>query len=188
VDVKEDGVIDQDDRTVLGTPFPDFIWGFSNTVKFKGFDLNVLVQGSQGGKIVNGDANYNESKRLNRKFTDNRWLSEAFPGDGKTPYFTNGFNWMLTDYVLEDASYLSLRNVIIGYTLPPSMTTKARLKALRVYASIENLAYLMGKDYRGINPEARVTSNQYASPLISGYQRGAFPLMRTFTFGLDINF
>src|SRR5690606_20066992 len=130
-------------------------------VKVRNFDLSILIQGSQGGKVINGDANYNETKRLNTNFTENRWLSEAFPGDGKTPYFTNGFNWMLTDYVLEDASYVSLRTVILGYTLPENMTTKARLKALRVYASVENLAYLMGKDYRGINPEARTTSNQY---------------------------
>ncbi|WP_315817869.1 hypothetical protein [Paraflavitalea speifideaquila] len=63
-----------------------------------------------------------------------------------------------------------------------------KLNGLRVYASGENLLYIMSSSYRGINPEARTTSNQYASPLIDGYQRGAFPIGRTVTVGIDINF
>ena len=59
----------------------------------------------QGGELVNGDPNYNETKRYNKSYNTNRWLSPMFPGDGKTPYSTVGFNWMLTDYVIEDASY-----------------------------------------------------------------------------------
>src|SRR5690606_18128348 len=119
----------------------------------------------------------------------NRWLSDEHPGDGKTPYFIGkSADWMLSDYVLEDASYISLRSVILGYTLPKTSLKKLGLNAVRLYASADNLLYFMGKGYRGINPEARTTSNQYNSPLISGYQRGAFPLMQTFTFGLDLNF
>lgn len=189
VDTNGDRVVNTDDRVVLGTPFPDFTWGFSNAFKYKGFDLNILVQGSQGGKLINGDAYYNETKRFNKNYnSDNRWLSEMYPGDGKTPYFTSGADWMVSDHVLEDASYISLRNVILGYTVPKKSIKKLGINAVRVYASADNLAYFMGKGYRGINPEARVTSNQYQSPLITGYQRGAFPLMQTFTFGLDFNF
>jgi hypothetical protein len=184
-----DNVLDTDDRVVLGTPFADFLWGFSNSVKYKGFDLSVLIQGSQGGQLINGDANYNETKRFNNNFLENRWVSEMFPGDGKTPYFTNGPDWMVSDHVLEDTSYASLRNVILGYTIPKKQINRLGISGVRVYAAADNLLYLMGKDYRGINPEARVISgNLYSSPLVGGYQRGAFPLMRTFTFGLDINF
>lgn len=189
-DVNGDNRIDVNDRVPLGDPFPDFIWGISNNFKFKGFDLSVLLQGSQGGKIVNGDANYNEAKRFNKNFnTENRWLSDMYPGDGKTPYFTVGqAQWMVSDYVLEDASYISLRNVILGYTIPKTSLKKLGVNSVRAYAAADNLLYFMGSNYRGINPEARVTSGPYSSPLISGYQRGAFPLMRTFTLGLDINF
>lgn len=188
VDVNGDNVIDAADRTPLGTPFPDFTWGLTNTLKYKGFDLNILFQGVQGAKVLNGDANYNENKRYNTNFTDNRWISAANPGDGKTPYYTNGENWMLTDYVIENASYAAIRNVILGYTLPADFIQKASIRGLRFYASVDNLLYITGKSYRGINPEALTTSNQYSSPLVSGYQRGAFPISRTFTFGVDFNF
>ena len=190
VDVNGDNVIDVRDRVPIGSPFPDFLWGFNNTLRYKNWDLNILAQGQQGGQLVNGDHNYNEARRFNKNVnTDNRWVSPMFPGDGKTPYFTNGENWMLTDYVVESATYASLRNVILGYRVPEGTNLKRfGLNSLRVYASAENLLYLMGNNYRGINPEARSTSSEYASPLINGYQRGAFPLMRTYTFGIDINF
>ncbi|MGV2481668.1 UNVERIFIED_CONTAM: hypothetical protein IGO34_33255, partial [Salmonella enterica subsp. enterica serovar Weltevreden] len=85
--------------------YPDFIWGLTNSFKVKGFDLSFMWQGSQGGQLINGDPNYNEIKRTNANFnTTSKWLSPLNPGDGKTPYYTAGFNWMLTDYVVEDAS------------------------------------------------------------------------------------
>lgn len=188
VDVNGDNKIDIDDRTVLGSPFPDFTWGVTNTFKYKGFDLSVLIQGVQGGSLINGDANYNESRKYNENFIANRWISAANPGDGKTPYYTNGENWLLTDYVLEDASYAALRNVILGYTFASKISKKLGVSGIRLYSSVDNLLYLMGSSYRGINPEARTTSSAYASPLIAGYQRGAFPIARTYTFGLDVNF
>ncbi|MGC4232300.1 MAG: TonB-dependent receptor [Niabella sp.] len=187
-DVNGDKKIDQDDRVALGSPFPDFTWGFNNTIRYKNFDLYFLFQGSQGGKLINGDLNYNETRRFNSQVVANRWVSPMFPGDGKTPYFTNGENWMLTDYVMEDASYMSLRNVILGYKIPEAVLKKGAIKSMRLYFAGDNLWYLMGGNYRGINPEARSTSGVYSSPLISGYQRGAFPVMRTYTIGLDINF
>jgi TonB-linked SusC/RagA family outer membrane protein len=189
VDVTGDKRIDEKDRTVLGKPFPDFTWGMTNNVKYKSFDLSVTIQGVQGLDLINGDANYNESRWYNDNYnTTNRWVSAAFPGDGKTPYGTNGSDWMLTDYVIEDGSYVALRSVILGYSLPAPLMKRLKMNSIRVYASGENLLYLMSSSYRGINPEARTTSNQYASPLIDGYQRGAFPIGRTITVGLDINF
>lgn len=189
VDINGDNKINSDDRTQLGTPFPDFNWGITNSVKVGSFDLSVLIQGSKGGKLLNGDANYNETKRYNKNYnTENRWISEMYPGDGKTPYYTNGEGWLLSDYVLEDASYASIRTAILGYTLPSKFAKKAGVSAVRFYTSADNLLYFMGESYRGINPEARTTSSAYASPLVDGYQRGAFPLVRTFTFGVDVSF
>ncbi|MBN3581559.1 TonB-dependent receptor [Algoriphagus aestuarii] len=188
LDANEDGVIDDDDRVVLGNPFPDFTWGITNNFNFGNFDLSVLIQGVQGIDVFNGDGHYNETKRTNRKYVENRWVSPESPGDGNTPYSTNGIGWQFTDYMIEDGSYMSVRDIVLGYTLPRSLTEKIKLKGLRVYGSAQNALYITSKNYRGINPEARSTSSQYESPLISGYQRGSFPVPRAFVFGVDVSF
>jgi TonB-linked SusC/RagA family outer membrane protein len=189
-DVNGDNKIDVNDRVIIGSPFADFTWGITNTIRYKKFDLNILIQGSQGGQLINGDLFYNESKRQNANYIKNRWVSPANPGDGKTPYSTNGIaaDLLLTDYGVESATYAYIRNVIVGYTLPTKTTKKLKINSLRLYASVDNLFFLTGSSYRGINPEARVTSADYASPVIVGYQRGGFPVNRTYTFGLDFNF
>lgn len=188
VDVNGDNIVDDKDRTVLGSPYPDFTYGITNNFTYKSFDLGFTVQGVQGGTLINGDPNYNETKRYNRNYNQNRWLSPMFPGDGKTPYSTVGFNVMLTDYVVESASYYALREVILGYTLPASIAKAAHLSSLRVYFSAQNLYFHTAKGYRGINPEARFTTGPYATPLADGYQRGSFPMPKTILFGIDINF
>jgi TonB-linked SusC/RagA family outer membrane protein len=189
VDINNDGKLDINDRTVIGNPYPDFIWGLTNNFKYKGFDLSFMLQGSQGGQIINGDPNYNEIKRTNANFnTTSKWLSPLNPGDGKTPYYTAGFNWMLTDYVVEDASYQSLREVIVGYTLPKQLLKKMRLGSVRFYANAQNLLFLTAKGYRGLNPEAGMGSGVYNTPLIDGYQRGSYPINKSFRFGIDLSF
>jgi TonB-dependent starch-binding outer membrane protein SusC len=189
VDINGDGKIDASDRTEIGNPFPKISYGLNNSFTYKSFDLSFLLQGVQGVDVINGDAFYNESRKYNRKFNNgDRWVSAANPGDGKTPYFTNGFDWMLTDYVVEDGSYLALREVILGFKLPEKLARAASLSSLRFYCSVQNAYVRWAKNYRGINPEARSTSGNYASPLIDGYQRGSFPMPRTILFGLDINF
>lgn len=189
VDINNDGKIDINDRTVIGNPFPKFTWGLNNTINYKAFDFTFLFQGVQGVDVFNGDGFYNESRKYNRKYnTGNRWVSAANPGDGKTPYFTTGYDWLLTDYLIEDGSYFALREVVVGYKLPEKISKMMHLSSLRLYASGQNLYYHFAKGYRGINPEARMTSGNYGSPLIDGYQRGSYPLQRTFLFGLDINF
>jgi TonB-dependent starch-binding outer membrane protein SusC len=189
VDVNGDKKIDNDDRTIIGNPYPDFIWGMTNVFTYKAFDLSFSLQGSQGGELINGDANYNETKRYNTNYNENRWVSAMFPGDGKTPYDTNGFNWMLTDYVVEDASYAVLRDVTVGFNMPSEYVKKFHLNGMRLYFSGQNLYYYSPNSYRGINSEGRSTSGAfYGSSLIDGYQRGAFPIARTVVFGLDINF
>jgi TonB-linked SusC/RagA family outer membrane protein len=182
--------LDADDRVVLGSPFPDFVWGITNTFTYRGFDLSFLFQGSQGGELINGNIYYNEQLRRNRAYTANRFVSPMFPGDGRTVYGNNtsGGQILLTDYPIESATYISMRDFSFGYTLPPDMARSIGLSNLRVYFSAQNLIYIMGADYRGVNPEARNTSGKYNSPLIEGYQRGVFPLNRTFVFGADLTF
>jgi len=188
VDVNGDKKIDTDDRIVMGSPYPDFTWGLTNNITYKAFDLSFMFQGVQGGELVNGDPNYNETKRYNRNYNTNRWLSPMFPGDGKTPYSTVGFNWMLTDYVVESASYYCLREVIVGYTLPSKWAKTLHLSSMRAYFSGQNLYFSTASSYRGINTEARFTSGPYNTPAVDGYQRGGFPMPKTILFGIDINF
>ena len=94
----------------------------------------------------------------------------------------------LTDYPLQDASYACLRNFTLGYTLPSTAARKLKLSGVRFYVSGSNLLYIWGSSYKGINPESRLTSSQYSSSMISGYQRGGFPLTSTISAGFDINF
>ena len=188
VDVNGDGIIDNNDRTVIGNPYPDFTWGMTNTINYKSFDFSFTFQGVKGGSLINGDPNYAESKQKNRVYNSNRWISPMFPGDGKTPYSTVGFNWMLTDYVVEDASYFALRELNLGYRLPNSVAKAVKLNSLRVYFAAQNLFFQAGSNFRGLNPEGRFNNGPYASSLLDGYQRGSFPIQKTFTFGIDINF
>ena len=188
VDVNGDGVLDTNDRTIIGDPYPDFTWGITNNFSYKNFDLSFSFQGVQGGELINGDPNYGETKSANVNYNSNRWISPQNPGDGRTPYEELGFNWMLTDYVVEDASYFALREVNLGYNLPANFAKKLGLSSLRLYTSGQNLFFQSANGYRGINPEGRSTSGPYASSLIAGYQRGSFPIPKTYVFGIDINF
>lgn len=185
-DLNNDGIINADDRTTLGSPFPDFTWGFSNSFTYKGFDLFFLFQGSHGAEVYYGDGYYTETRYLNRDFVDGRWFNENVPAT--KPRERLGRDWILTDYLIQDASYISLREVILGYSLPKKLIGKARLEKVRVFCSAQNLLYIMADDYYGLNPEGLTTSGVYNSPLISGYQRGAYPIQKQITLGIDINF
>jgi hypothetical protein len=166
------------------------IWGITNTFQIKDFDISFLIQGVQGITVLNGDVYYNETKKWNKKYTKNRWVSAEHPGDGKTPYqnVKTGHDLMLTDYPLQNASYACLRNFTVGYTLPATAARKIKLSGVRFYVSGSNLLYIWGSGYKGINPESRMTSGNYSSAMISGYQRGGFPLTSTISAGFDINF
>ena len=187
-DVDGDGVLTANDRVALGNPYPDFTWGITNMFKWRDFDFSFLFQGVQGITVFNGDVFYNETVRYNKAYTAGHWVSPEMPGDGKTPYWKNGYDLLLTDYPLEDGSYVCLRNVTLGYTLPQKALRKIGLSQLRFYISGNNLAYFWPKGYRGVNPESRMTSGVYQSAMISGYQRGGFPLSSTISIGFDLNF
>ncbi|MCC8170609.1 MAG: SusC/RagA family TonB-linked outer membrane protein, partial [Parabacteroides sp.] len=188
VDTNKDGFLTPDDRVPLGKPYPDFTWGITNTFQVKNFDISFLIQGVQGITVYNGDVYYNETVKWNKAYTENRWVSTEYPGNGKTPYLKLGYDLCLTDYPLQNASYACLRNFTFGYTLPGTAASKIRLSGVRFYLSGSNLFYLWGNSYKGINPESRMTSSAYSSAMISGYQRGGFPLTATVSAGFEINF
>ncbi len=186
-DEDKSGYLDDNDRVVLGDPYPDFTYGMTNTFQIGKLDISFLIQGVQGITVFNDDVFYTETHKYNRAYVTGRWVSAEHPGDGKTPYAKVGYDMMLTDYPLQDASYVCLRNATIGYSFSKK-DLNSKMNGLRIYLSGNNLAYIWGKDYKGINPEARMTTSQYASPMISGYQSGGFPLTTTVTLGIDFKF
>ena len=185
-----DDVINDDDRVVLGNPYPDFNWGMVNTLKYHDLDLSFTFQGQVGGKVYNTEHRNNEFLKRHKKYVNsNRWLSAEFPGNGKVPYYNMGIAHMLTDYAIEDASFVALRDVTIGYTLSKKNAGKLGLSKLRVYLSGQNLLYLWNKDYRGINPESRTNSGIYRTAIArNGQQGGAYPIQRTVGGGINIEF
>lgn len=187
-DADGNGELNDEDRIPLGNPYPSFTYGMTNTFKIGDFDLSFLIQGVQGVTVFNGDIYYNETMRYNKAYIKDRWLSADHPGNGKTPYEKLGTDMMLTDYGLQDASYVCLRNLTVGYTFPKRIANKLHLGGLRIYASGNNLFYIWSDDYKGINPESRMTTGNYSNPMVAGYQRGGFPLTATVTFGIDLNF
>lgn len=184
VDINGDNVIDTNDRTILGNPYPDYTWGVTNNLKYKNIDLNFTLQGVVGGEIINGDINYNEVKERVLNFMDNRWVSPSNPGDGKTPYLTNGVNPLFTDFAIEDATYFTFREISLGYSFGSNVLSSIKLDNLRFSISGQNLLFVT-KDYRGINIEARTRS---IDPLLDGYQRGAFPIQKTILFNVEVGF
>ncbi|MEZ4903352.1 MAG: hypothetical protein R2822_17115 [Spirosomataceae bacterium] len=114
-------------------------------------------------------------------------MSPLNPGDGKTPYYTSGFNWMLTDYVVEDASYQSLREIIVGYTVPKKYSkNSSKFSAFLCQCPKYALPYC--KRLPGLNPEAGFSTGVYNTPLIDGYQRGSYPINKSLRFGVDLSF
>ena len=187
-DVNKDGKINANDRTVIGNNQPDFIYGLTNILGYKGFDLNIAIQGTKGGEILNLSRRFYENLEggQNQLTTVlNRWRSENDPGDGKTPRATprtTGNNNAVSSRWVEDGSYLRIQNVSLGYRFPSSLVNKARLNGARVYISAQNL-YTWTK-YLGYNPEV----SNYETSLTSGVDYGSFPLARTFIVGFNIDF
>lgn len=185
-DINGDGEITTADRTTLGSPFPDFTWGISNTFKYKGFDLYFLFQGTEGGEVFYGDGFYLETRELHSDFVQNRWVHPDV--EASQPTGRVGREWTATDHLVQDASYLALREAVLGYTFNEKVTKALGVNSMRIFATGQNLLYVFAESYYGNNPEEVRTSGQYASPLVSGYQRGADPLSRQFAAGIDITF
>ncbi|GAB4040003.1 TonB-dependent receptor [Spirosoma jeollabukense] len=187
-DIDGDGKITANDRTILGNNQPDFIYGLTNSFSYKGFDLNITIQGTQGGKILNLGRRYYDNMEGNQNQMTTalrRWRSESEPGDGITPRAnerSTGNNNAISSRWVEDASYLRIQNVSLGYRLPTALINKAKLQQVRVYVSAQNLHTFT--KYLNYSPEV----SNYESPLSAGIDYGAYPLARTVTFGISAGF
>lgn len=187
-DVNGDKKIDANDRTSIGNNQPDFVWGFTNSFSVKGFDLNVVVQGVQGGQILNLSRRFFENLEGNANQITTvlgRWRSAQDPGDGVTPRANSrstGNNNQVSTRWVENASYLRIRNITLGYNLPRSLASRVSLQSLRVYVGVQNA--LTVSKYLGYNPEV----SGYEGPLTGGVDYGSYPLARTYTVGLNLGF
>jgi len=189
-DIDGDGQITPADRTVTGSYFPDFTWGISNRFGYKGIDLFIFFQGVEGNEVLNltarhlknGEANFNSYAVLN-----NRWRSPSEPGNGQIPRAdrqtgNNGNNNRPSSYQVEDGSFVRLRTITLGYTLPTDKFLNG-IEKLRIYVSGNNL--LTVTDYLGYNPEV---NNISTSSLTPGEDYGSYPLTRSFVLGLNLTF
>lgn len=201
-DINSDGVIDEKDRTYIGNPEPKFTFGFNNSISWKGFDFNLFLTGSVG----NDGYNY-----LLQEQSDpaNRWATlvsvcdyakvDLIDPDGKRTlsnmHVTNpgastfridqassNQNSRTSNVYVEDASYLRIKNVSIGYTIPASFTRKFSVESLRVYCNIQNLHTFT--KYKGYDPEIGAYNQQV---LLRGVDYARYPSQRMFTFGLNVS-
>ncbi|MBO0340389.1 TonB-dependent receptor [Muricauda lutimaris] len=195
VDVNGDGVItfgnENDDRTVIGNPFPDYIFGLTNDFKYKNWDASIVISGSVGNDIAvtndQGTTNLDGVFNVLRDVKD-RWRSPENPGSGRYGK-TTGATFMERDWFssrfIEDGSYLTVKNITVGYSFPLRETSF--LKRARLYGSIQQALVITG--YRGVNPEiSTTTQGQQANALALGYDWGAYPVPRTFTLGFNLSF
>ncbi|GGF04112.1 SusC/RagA family TonB-linked outer membrane protein [Hymenobacter cavernae] len=184
-DLNGDGVITADDQTYIGNPNPDFTYGLSNTLSFKGFDLNVFLQGSQGNDVYNLNRYYTEGGLYGASnagtITLDRWtgsgtsnfVPRAVAGDPNS-------NLRVSSHYVENGSYMRIKLLTLGYTLPKSILGRVYAQSLRVYVTAQNL--LTVTDYDGFDPEL---GNQGGS---LGVDRGIYPQARVFLAGLNIGF
>jgi TonB-linked SusC/RagA family outer membrane protein len=194
LDVNDDGEITADDRTVLGDPFPDFTYGITNTFSYNNFDLAFTLQGVQGVEVLNLARRYygNYAGLYNvLRSTANGWRSESQPGDGITPMIDRNFNAYagstvinnVTSNFVENGSFLRIRNITLGYSLPQEALRTLRINNARFSFTVQN-AYTFTR-YEGYNPEV---SAQGGSPLVPGVDAGGYPLARSFNLGINIGF
>ncbi len=185
-----DGSITEADRTIIGNPNPDFIFGLNNTFSFGGVDLNIFFQGSQGGDIFNmtnvqlhnGDAN------TTRDYFNNAWT--ASNTDTDQPRVGNNSNREISSRFVEDGSYIRLKNVALGYNLPADLIGNIGVQNIRLAVSAQNL--LTFTNYSGLDPEVNYFGasgdNNTSSNTVRGFDFGNYPTVRSVTFNLNVRF
>lgn len=192
MDVDGDGQIkDLSDYTIIGNPYPDYIFGLSNSFSYKNLSMSVIVNGQSGGNVVNGLRQTVDNLQGFFNVSEewlNRWHSAQVPGDGKhygIPNTTPSLGHRMNSQWVEDASYLRIANVTLGYTLPAEwMKRSGFMNGGRIYITVQNMA--MFTRYGGANPEAQsVNINNTLSP---GFDISSYPLSRTISAGLNLSF
>lgn len=180
------GKLNNDDMVYLGSPYPKFGYNFSINMAWKGIDFNAFFQGVQGNKVFNGlkfitlnpggtGQNYNMDREILNAWTPNNTntnIPRVAIGDPTGNYSR------VSDFYVEDASYLRLKNLTIGYTLPRAFYDKLNLNKVRIYMTADNL--LTFTKYTGFDPEIGMATR--------GIDVGRYPQARTFIFGVTFGF
>ena len=179
VDVNGDGVIDPNDRTYLGDPIADYTFGFNANVEYKRFDFLAYLYASVGNEAVR---NYERAlSDVNRQdYALGRWTGAGTSTEIPRVTTAATANNVFSDFYVEDASYLRLQNVQLGYTMPFRVGSSTRESSVRLYVGALNLFTV--SEYRGFDPGA---SN--GAPIGSGIDFGFYPVARTFLFGANVN-
>jgi TonB-linked SusC/RagA family outer membrane protein len=189
-----DGKIDPADRTYLGTPIPKWIFGINLGAEYAGFDFSAFLNGQKGNSIINAKAMSRYAVyNWESTFYENRWTGEGT--SNTVPRVTSqGRNYQVSDFFVQDASFLRLRTIQLGYSLPQSVLTKIRLGKFRVYATGTNV--WTKQKYTGYSPEISNTIDRQrystaayqGNVLDSNIDRGVYPITKSWIFGLDVNF
>jgi TonB-dependent starch-binding outer membrane protein SusC len=180
VDVNGDGVINPDDKTDIGNPIPKATMGFNIQSNYKNLDFALYTFASVGNSMVrNYERNLSDANRLN--YVLDRWTGEGTSYDVPRVTTAATANNVFSDYFVEDASYIRIQNIQLGYTLNPKFSGTVGITKLRLYAGVNNL-YTFTK-YRGFDP-----GSSNGAPIGSGIDYGFYPIPRTYLFGLNINF
>lgn len=203
-DLNGDGIIDENDKTFIGSPHPDFTFAISNTFRYAGFDLNIFLTGSYGNDVLNFTRRMTEGmhsgQNQTRRVLDRARLELIDPqgsphdpynvvvgnSDAELPRITNtdpNDNHRISSLHIEDGSFLKIRNVSIGYTLPRNTIANIGLKNVRVYVNLQNLYTFTS--YTGFDPEIGAYNQDV---LLTGVDNGYYPSPRMYTFGLNVSF
>ena len=177
VDTDGNGIINSDDRTNIGNGMPDWTFGLNFDAEWKGFDLSVFFQGVSGADVF--DATYRQDVASGNYPT---WVLQRWTGEGTSntvPTLGDSKNWVCSDMYIQDGSYLRLKNITLGYTLPRYLTNRIGVSRLRIYGRAENL--FTWTKYWGFDPEIGSGSTSM------GVDYGVYPQARTFTIGVNVS-
>ncbi len=179
-DLNNDGIINENDRTVIGNPNPTWLFSMNNRLTYKGFELSIYLQGVSGNKIYNQTRSVMESMSAaynQAASTADRWYGEGTSNSMPRAVWAdpNGNN-RISDRWVENGSYLRLKNVTLAYNFPDKWLKRINFENARILVSCENVATITG--YKGLDPEVGIDGIDYSS----------FPPSRVFNIGLSVNF
>jgi hypothetical protein len=187
VDISGDGVISEEDKTIIGDPNPDFIYGLNSTLSFKNFDFTVFIQGTQGNDIfnlagVNSTLDVHFGGNMPKEVLYNHWTPEN--PNAKYPIPSRYNSIRVSDRFIEDGSYLRFRNIQLAYNIPFSKWGISKIKNVQVYIGGKNLITLT--NYSRWDPE--VNSLGGSNSMNQGIDYNTFPVNKSVNFGIRADF
>jgi TonB-linked SusC/RagA family outer membrane protein len=198
-DTNHDGKVNDADKTVIGSPYADFTYGFALSTTYKKFDFSAAFNGSQGNKVLDGQDYYlYNMEGSGNQYADvvNRYRNPSQPGNGIVYRASRGGtqsnSTRLSTFYLQDGSFLRCNNITLGYTLPKTLDSKLGISNVRIFASVVN-AFTITK-YKGYNPEVDYNNSSGGSNstqptnLAPGVDYGVYPLVRSYNLGLRVTF